>query len=109
MTTPVSLKGMVLGGVQRALPEADLTDPTRGQAVGPGWTIELNSARMSVDAIMLRVRGSGRRCPRSDLSPGQRTGPQRHGLLRRGTDGSPTEASGWHAFQGFCDRVTGAR
>jgi hypothetical protein len=39
---PLGRKPWILDAVRRALPEADLTDPTWGQVEGAGWSIELN-------------------------------------------------------------------
>jgi hypothetical protein len=58
-TPPLGRKPWVLDAVRRALPESDLTDPTRGQVEGPGWSIELIFGSIDpVDSIMLQVRGS---------------------------------------------------
>ena len=58
-TPPLGRKPWVLDAVRRALPESDLTDPTRGQVEGPGWSIELIFGSIDpVDSIMLQVRGN---------------------------------------------------
>ena len=58
-TPPLGPKPWVLDAVRRALPESDLTNPTRGQVEGPGWSIELILGSTDpVDSIMLQVRGN---------------------------------------------------
>ena len=58
-TPPLGRKPWVLDAVRRALPESDLTNPRRGQAEGPGWSIELVFGSIDpVDSIMLQVRGN---------------------------------------------------
>ena len=58
-TPPLGPKPWVLDAVRRALPESDLANPERGQAEGPGWSIELILGSIDpVDSIMLQVRGN---------------------------------------------------
>jgi hypothetical protein len=106
---PLGRKPWVLDGVRRALPEADLTDPAWGQAEGPGWSIELNiGSDDPVDSIMLHVRGGGD----DALAPIFRLAGELGCRVLDCSEGnlisSPDETSGWHAFQEFRDRVTGA-
>lgn len=95
----------VLSAVKRAIPQVDLSDPTWGDLVGPDWSIELNiGSEDPVDSIMLHIRGSGDdalapvfsltaalECKALDCSRGD--------LL------TPQDASVWHTFQEFRDRV----
>ncbi|MFE7096011.1 hypothetical protein [Streptomyces erythrochromogenes] len=104
---PLGPQEEVLAAVSRAVPEADLSDPTWGSLLGPTWSVELNIGEEDpVDSIMLHIRGSGDDvltpvfrlagalgCKALDCSTGD--------LL------APRELSGWYAFQEFRDRVTG--
>ncbi|WP_326720685.1 MULTISPECIES: hypothetical protein [unclassified Streptomyces] len=104
---PLGRQQDVLAAVSQAAPEADLSDPTWGELLGPTWSIELNIGEEDpVDSIMLHIRGSGDdvltpvfrlagalECKVLDCSAGHLITPQ--------------ELSGWHAFQEFRDRVIG--
>ncbi|MGW0856492.1 hypothetical protein [Streptomyces sp. NPDC002690] len=104
---PLGRQQDVLAAVRRAAPEADLSDPVRGELLGPTWSIELNIGEEDpVDSIMLHVRGSGDdvltpvfrlagalECKALDCSTGD--------LI------TPRELSGLHAFQEFRDRAIG--
>ncbi|MFZ3494758.1 hypothetical protein ACODT5_16320 [Streptomyces sp. 5.8] len=104
---PLGRRHDVLEAVTLACPEADLSDPARGELSGPSWSIELNiGSDDPVDSIMLHVRGSGGdvlthvfrlaealRCMVLDCAEGD--------LI------TPGQTSGWHAFQQFRDRVVG--
>lgn len=98
-TPPLGRKPWVLGAVH----------PTWGQVEGPGWSIELNiGSDDPVDSIMLHVRGSGD----DALAPIFRLAAELGCRVLDCSEGdlisSPGETSGWHAFQEFRDRVTGA-
>ncbi|MCZ2525934.1 DUF4253 domain-containing protein [Streptomyces sp. HB2AG] len=104
---PLGPRQEILAAVGRAVPEADLSDPTWGELLGPGWSMELNiGSKDPVDSIMLHIRGSGDdvlapvfrlaealRCKVLDCAEGH--------LL------TPCQTSSWHAFQQFRDRVVG--
>lgn len=103
---PLGTQAAVLAAVARAVPEADLSDPTWGRLDGSGWSMELNiGSRDPVDLIMLHLRGGGDDilipvfrlageldCRVLDCSSGE--------LLS-----SPQETEGWHAFQQFRDHI----
>ncbi|MGW1029518.1 hypothetical protein ACWD4J_38550 [Streptomyces sp. NPDC002577] len=93
--------------LRQAAPEADLSDPTWGELLGPGWSMELNiGSKDPVDSIMLHIRGSGDdvlnpvfrlattlRCRVLDCSEGDLITPQ--------------DTTGWHAFQEYRDHISG--
>ncbi|MFC4516337.1 hypothetical protein [Streptomyces ehimensis] len=102
---PVGSRFWVLDALQSAVHDVDLTDSAWGELVGPSWVIELSIGEDDpVESVMLHVRGGGDEvlpvifglaralgCRVLDSSSGD--------LLAENT------AAGWHAFQGFRDRV----
>ncbi|MFD5097374.1 hypothetical protein [Streptomyces albidochromogenes] len=104
---PLGRRGDVLAAVTQAVPDVDLSDPEWGEIANPTWSIELNiGSEDPVESLMLHIRGSGDdvltpvlrlaealRCKALDCAEG--------GLI------TPGQASGWHAFQQFRDRVMG--
>lgn len=105
---PLGRQRDVLAAVSRALPDANLSDPTWGELSGPTWSMHLNiGSRDPVDSVMLHFYGSGDDvltpifrlasalgCKALDCSDGE--------LL------APRDLSGWHAFQEFRNRVIGS-
>ncbi|MHA5052509.1 hypothetical protein [Streptomyces sp. SD15] len=106
-SSPLGRRHDVLAAVAQAVPDADLSDPTWGELLGPTWSMELNIGHEDpVDSIMLHIRGSGddvlTRVFRLAESLGCRVLDCAEGdLIAAG------QASGWHAFQQFRDRVVG--
>ncbi|MFJ2746067.1 hypothetical protein ACIO3O_41130 [Streptomyces sp. NPDC087440] len=102
---PLGRQQEVLAAVRRATPEADLSDPTWGELLGPTWSIELNIGEEDpVDSIMLHIRGSGD----DVLTPVFRlAGALGCRVLDCSTGDliTPQELSGWHAFQELRDRA----
>ncbi|MGW3493099.1 hypothetical protein [Streptomyces sp. NPDC001020] len=106
--TPLGRRDDILATVTRAVPEADLSDPTWGEILGPTWSMELNiGSEDPVDSVMLHIRGSGDDvlttvfrlaealcCKVFDCAEGD--------LI------TPGQTSGWHTFQQFRDRVIGS-
>ncbi|MFE6721291.1 hypothetical protein ACFVDU_27350 [Streptomyces albidoflavus] len=104
---PLGSRHDVLATVARALPEADLSDPTWGDLAGPAWSIELSiGADDPVESMMLHIRGGGDDvltpvfelagalgCKVFDCSAGD--------LI------TPGGTSGWQGFQRFRDQVVG--
>ncbi|WP_046470429.1 hypothetical protein [Allosalinactinospora lopnorensis] len=104
---PLGSRQHVTATLRRAVPGADLSDPTRGGLLGPGWSMELGiGASDPVESVMLHIRGSGDDvlphvfrmaaaldCKVLDCSAGDLITAQ--------------EASGWHAFQTFRDHAVG--
>ncbi|MFJ2176945.1 hypothetical protein ACIOHE_29130 [Streptomyces sp. NPDC087851] len=105
---PLGRRDDVLATVTQTVPEADLSDPTWGELLGPTWSMELNIGEDDpVDSVMLHVRGSGDdvltsvfrlaealQCKAIDCAEGD--------LI------TPGQTSGWRAFQQFRDRVIGS-
>ncbi|MCV2460686.1 hypothetical protein OEB94_15500 [Streptomyces sp. ICN988] len=107
----------VLAAVAQAAPDADLSDPTWGELLGPTWSMELNIGdedpmelnigdQDPVDSIMLHIRGSGDDVLTSVFRLAETLGCKvidcaEGDLITAG------QTSGWHAFQQFCDRVSG--
>ncbi|MFJ2825855.1 hypothetical protein ACIO7M_32805 [Streptomyces toxytricini] len=102
---PIGSLHDMLATIAQALPDVDLSDPAWGELLGPTWSMELNIGDDDpVDSIMLHIRGAGDDvltpvfrlaealgCKVLDCSEGD--------LITAG------QASGWHAFQQFRDRV----
>ncbi|WP_435132688.1 hypothetical protein [Actinacidiphila sp. bgisy144] len=102
---PLGRRKDVLATVSKAVPEADLSDPSWGELLGSGWSMELNiGSKDPINSIMLHIRGSGDDvlvsvfrvaaaldCRVLDCSEGDL-------ITQEGT-------SGWRAFQEFRDRV----
>ncbi|WP_438295908.1 hypothetical protein [Streptomyces sp. HUAS TT7] len=108
--TPPSLGRQqdILAAVSEAAPEADLSDAAWGELLGPAWFMELNiGSKDPVDSIMLHIRGSGDDVLVSIVRLAKALGCK---ALDTSTGGLITsqDASGWHEFQGYRDRVTGA-
>ncbi|MCC3650620.1 DUF4253 domain-containing protein [Streptomyces sp. S07_1.15] len=107
-SAPLGSRDDVLAAITRAVPEADLSDPTWGQLLGPTWSMELNiGSEDPVDSIMLHIRGSGDdvldpvfrladvlRCKVLDCAEGE--------LI------TPRQTSGWHTFQQYRDSAVWA-
>ncbi|MFJ2898467.1 hypothetical protein ACIO87_26680 [Streptomyces sp. NPDC087218] len=104
---PLGRRHDVLAAVARAVPEADLSDPSWGTLSGSTWSIELNiGSEDPVDSIMLHIRGSGD----DVLAPVFRLAESLRCKVIDCTDGeliAPGRSSGWHAFQQFRDQVVG--
>lgn len=104
---PLGQRQGVLAAVSRTIPEADLSDPTWGELLGPSWSMELNiGSRDPVDSIMLHIRGSGD----DVLTPVFHLAAALECKVLDCSDGAlitPPGTSGWHAFQEFRDRVIG--
>ncbi|MEV7585888.1 hypothetical protein ACIRUY_35745 [Streptomyces erythrochromogenes] len=102
---PLGPQKDVLAAVSRAVPEADLSDPTWGSLLGPTWSMELNVGEEDpVDSIMLHIRGSGD----DALTPVFRLADALGCKVLDCSSGdliAPQELSGWYAFQEFRDRV----
>ncbi|MFV0135121.1 hypothetical protein ACLGIH_18190 [Streptomyces sp. HMX87] len=104
---PLGRRQEVLAAVREAAPEADLSDPSWGELLGAGWSMELGmGSEDPVDTVMLHIRGRGDGvlphvlrladalgCKALDLSTGS--------FLAAG------DTAGWHAFQAYRDRVVG--
>ena len=104
---PIGRQQEVLAAVSRVAPEADLSDLTWGELLGPTWSVKLNiGSEDPVDSIMLNIRGSGD----DALVPVSRLA---NALGCKALDCSSGELitsqdpSGWHAFQEYRDRLYG--
>lgn len=104
---PLGRQQEVLTAVSQAVPEADLSDSTWGELLGPTWSIELNIGEEDpVNTIMLHIRGSGD----DVLTPVFRLADALGCKVFDCTVGDlirPQGPSGWNAFQEFRDRVIG--
>ncbi|WP_411078034.1 hypothetical protein [Streptomyces sp. cmx-10-25] len=101
---PVGSRSDVRAALEAAVPGVDLTDPARGELLGPAGVIELNIGEDDpVESVMLHVRGGT-----DDVLPmifriaralGCRPFDRAGDLLADG------DAAGWHAFRAFRDRA----
>ncbi|KUN76626.1 hypothetical protein [Streptomyces griseoruber] len=97
----------VLATVARAVPDADLTDPTWGELLGPTWSMELNIGDEDpVDSIMLHLRGSGDDVLTPVFRLAETLGCKVFDCAESGLI-SAGQTSGRHAYQQFRDRVSG--
>jgi hypothetical protein len=90
-----------------ALPHMDLSDPARGDLIGPSWTIDVGlGSGDPIHSIFLSVRGAG-----DDVLPVIATIASAVGgrvfdpVTGEYLTGCPEDATGWHAFQAFRDRL----
>ncbi|WP_411072826.1 hypothetical protein [Streptomyces sp. cmx-4-25] len=102
---PVGSRSDVRAALEAAVPGVDLTDPARGELLGPAGVIELNIGEGDpVESVMLHVRGGTddvlpmifRIARALDCRPFDRAAGD---LLADG------DAAGWHAFRAFRDRA----
>ncbi|MFE7504369.1 hypothetical protein [Promicromonospora sp. NPDC057488] len=104
---PLGSVAEVLDRLQAAFVDLDLSDPTWGFLVQPGWVIEFNIGREDpVESIMLHVRGGG-----DDVVQVVRETARVLGC--RAFDCSSGDfiedggSDGWADFQAFRDRAIG--
>ncbi|MFE3600887.1 hypothetical protein [Streptomyces sp. NPDC059142] len=102
---PLGHRHDVLGAIAQTIPEADLSDPTWGQLLGPTWSMELNIGEEDpVDSIMIHIRGSG-----DDVLPPVFRLADVLGCgvfdCAEGDLITAEQTSGWHGFQKFRDHV----
>ncbi|MFI9617244.1 hypothetical protein ACIHCM_37320 [Streptomyces sp. NPDC052023] len=106
-SSPLGRLHDVLAAVAKAVPDADLSDPTWGELLGPTWSMELNIGDEDpVDSIMLHIRGSGD----DVLAPVFRLAETLGCKVLDCAEGdliTAGQTSGWQAFQQFRDRVSG--
>ncbi|MER6916038.1 hypothetical protein ABT354_30560 [Streptomyces sp. NPDC000594] len=102
---PVGSLHDVHAAINRATPDVDLSDPTRGELLGPTWSMELSiGSQDPVGSIMLHIRGSGD----DALTPVFRLASSLCCKILDCSAGdliTPLEASGWHGFQKYRDHA----
>ncbi|MEU7024022.1 hypothetical protein ABZ990_25655 [Streptomyces sp. NPDC046203] len=101
---PLGTPGEVSAAVRAAVPEADPPSPTRGELLGPTWSIEIYVGEEDpARSVALTVRGSG-----DDLLPSIFRIADALGCqaldLSSGDLLTPGDPSGRHAFQEYRDR-----